>query len=78
MRREYRGESADEWLHITCPEDCASLESAAGLNADYNAALDPNWTPTITLPPLYWARVDGQLQQVTAEQYAAIYKREKS
>lgn len=73
MSREYRGESADEWLGITCPEDCAPLESATDLDADYNADLDPNWTPTITLPPLYWATIDGRLQQVTAEQYAAIY-----
>jgi hypothetical protein len=73
MTREYRGESADEYLGITCPEDCALLESAADLDADYNADLDPNWTPTITLPPLYWARVDGRLQQITAAQYAAIY-----
>lgn len=33
----YRGESADEWLGITCPDDCAPLDSIADLDADYNA-----------------------------------------
>ena len=27
MSRPYHGESADEWLGITCPEDCATLSA---------------------------------------------------
>lgn len=25
MSREYRGQSAEEWLGITCPDDCATI-----------------------------------------------------
>jgi len=74
MTREYRGESADEYLGITCPEDCAPLESNYDADADYLAEWDPTCPPsTIPPPSLYWATIDGRAQQVTAEQYAAIY-----
>ena len=37
MSRPYRGESANEWLGITCPEDCAPLSSQRDEDADYEA-----------------------------------------
>lgn len=40
MTREYRGESEDEWMGITCPEDCAPLESNYDADADYEAYRD--------------------------------------
>lgn len=40
MTREYRGESQDEWLGITCPEDLAPLESNYDADADYEAERD--------------------------------------
>jgi len=72
MTRAYRGESADEWMHITCPDDCIPRERH---EREYDADSDPDWTPSATLPPMYWATVDGHLKQITAGQYAAIYGR---
>ena len=40
MTREYRGESADEWLGITYPEDCAPRETNYDADADYEAERD--------------------------------------
>ena len=50
MTREYRGESADEWLGITCPEDCAPLESNYDADADYEAERDEPNEPIVSTP----------------------------
>jgi hypothetical protein len=71
----YRGESADEWIGITCPEDCEPLESRYAADEDYNAELDTERAPKVEYPPIYWAHVNGSqhLQRVSAAQYAQIY-----
>ena len=56
MTREYRGESADEWLGITCPEDCAPLESRYDADADYEAELDEPNEPVVSTPEQIAAR----------------------
>ena len=48
MTREYRGESADEWLGITCPEDCAPLKSNYDADADYEGESDEPKEPTVS------------------------------
>jgi len=49
--REYRGESADEWLGITCPEDCAPLKSNYDADADYEAERDRRIDDALTETP---------------------------
>jgi len=40
MTRPYLGESADEWLGISCPEDCEPEEVDYD---DYATALEAQW-----------------------------------
>lgn len=56
MTREYCGESADEWLGITCPKDCAPLESRYDADADYEAERDEPNEPVISTPEQIEAR----------------------
>ncbi len=56
MTREYRGESQDEWLGITCPEDCAPLESNYDADADYEAEIDEPNEPIVSTPEQIAAR----------------------
>ena len=56
MTREYRGESADEWLGITCPEDLAPLESNYDADADYEAERDKPEPQPVSTPEQIAAR----------------------
>lgn len=56
MTREYRGESADEWLGITCPEDCAPLESNYDADADFEAEREEPEPQLVSTPEQIAAR----------------------
>jgi hypothetical protein len=56
MTREYRGESADEWLGISCPEDCAPLESNYDADVDFEAERDEPEPQPVSTPEQIAAR----------------------
>jgi hypothetical protein len=43
---------------------------------EYDADTDPNWKPHTVLPGIHYARVDGKLQVVSAEEYGKMYPTE--
>jgi hypothetical protein len=56
MTREYRGESQDEWLGITCPEGCAPIKSNYDAEADYEAERDEPEPQPVSTPEQIAAR----------------------